>query len=54
MRPMNNLPFGAWKNIKREHHPTAVFCATDLLAIGAMKCCKDKGYMLPRDISLLQ
>lgn len=36
-----------------EHCPTAVFCATDLLAIGAMKCCKDKGYILPRDISFI-
>lgn len=31
--------------------PTAVFCATDMFAIGAIKCAKDKGYNIPSDIS---
>jgi len=33
--------------------PTAVFCANDLMAIGAMKCSIDKGLKLPEDISFM-
>ena len=33
--------------------PTAVFCAGDLYAIGAMKCAKDHGFVLPDDISFI-
>jgi DNA-binding LacI/PurR family transcriptional regulator len=33
--------------------PTAVFCATDIFAIGAMKCAKSKGYKVPEDISFI-
>ena len=31
--------------------PTAVFCAVDSFALGAMKCAYDKGYQVPKDIS---
>lgn len=33
--------------------PTAVFCANDLMAIGAMKCVFDEGLRVPNDISLV-
>ncbi|GAB6137534.1 LacI family DNA-binding transcriptional regulator [Halanaerobaculum tunisiense] len=33
--------------------PTAVFAATDRLAIGAMKCLKDNGYRIPEDVSIV-
>lgn len=34
-------------------HPTAVFCAADIYAIGALKCIKDKGLKVPQDISVI-
>lgn len=34
-------------------HPSAVFCAADILAIGAIKCVKEKGYQVPADISFV-
>lgn len=34
-------------------HPTAVFCATDLIALGAHKACAAAGVQLPRYVSLL-
>jgi LacI family transcriptional regulator len=33
--------------------PTAVFCANDLIALGAHKACANAGIQLPRDLSLL-
>ncbi|HZG77667.1 MAG TPA: LacI family DNA-binding transcriptional regulator [Paenibacillus sp.] len=32
--------------------PTAVFCATDLMAIGAMNCLLDQGLRIPEDVSV--
>ncbi|WP_456276868.1 LacI family DNA-binding transcriptional regulator [Bacillus sp. AK128] len=32
--------------------PTAVFCSTDSIAIGAMTCLIDHGYQIPEDISV--
>jgi LacI family transcriptional regulator len=32
---------------------TAVFCASDILAIGAMKECRDRGVLIPQDLSLV-
>ncbi len=37
--------------LKSNKIPTAVFCASDVFALTAMKCAKDKGYSLPYDIS---
>jgi LacI family transcriptional regulator len=33
--------------------PTAVFCANDLIALGAHKACASAGVTLPRDVSIL-
>lgn len=33
--------------------PTAVFCANDLIALGAHKACSTAGIVLPRDLSLV-
>ncbi|GAB6100573.1 LacI family transcriptional regulator CcpA [Halanaerocella petrolearia] len=33
--------------------PTAIFAATDRLAIGAIKCLKDNGYQVPEDVSIV-
>lgn len=35
------------------HRPTAVFCANDLVALGAHKVCGVAGVLLPTDLSLL-
>jgi|SRR5579871_2629266 len=34
-------------------HPTAVFCRTDILALGALRAVKDMGLRVPTDISLV-
>jgi len=33
--------------------PTAIVCANDLMAFGAMHCCRDKGLRIPQDISIV-
>lgn len=33
--------------------PSAVFCAGDIFAIGAIRCAKDKGFDVPKDISFI-
>ena len=33
--------------------PTAVFCAGDIFAVGAMKCAVERGYKIPGDISFM-
>jgi DNA-binding LacI/PurR family transcriptional regulator len=38
--------------LQLSQQPTAVFAASDVLAIGALKAVKDKGLKVPRDISL--
>jgi len=35
------------------HIPTAVFCAGDIFAVGAMKCAGERGYKIPDDISFM-
>jgi len=37
--------------LKKNPIPTAVFCAGDIFAIGAIKCSKDHGYRIPKDLS---
>ncbi|HOJ09578.1 MAG TPA: LacI family DNA-binding transcriptional regulator [Clostridiales bacterium] len=39
--------------LKSKFKPTAVFCTTDMFAIGAIKCAKDSGYKVPEDISFI-
>ncbi|MBM7561683.1 substrate-binding domain-containing protein [Fusibacter tunisiensis] len=39
--------------IKRSPIPTAVFCSSDLMAIGAMKCALDQGYQVPDEIAFI-
>ncbi len=39
--------------LKKEMKPTAIFAASDLLAIGAINAIKDSGYMVPGDISVI-
>ena len=44
--------YGCMKSIlESKSTPTAVFCAVDSFAIGAIKCAYDKGYKIPDDIS---
>ncbi|MBN2406082.1 MAG: substrate-binding domain-containing protein [Elusimicrobia bacterium] len=38
---------------KYNRNPTSVFCANDLMAIGAMKAIEEKGLKIPDDISLI-
>lgn len=39
--------------IKKGNLPTAIFCASDLLAIGAIKCCIEHNIRVPDDISFV-
>ena len=39
--------------IDSRHSPSAVFCAGDIFAVGAMKCASEKGYKIPDDISFM-
>lgn len=44
---------GVKEFLKKELHATALFCANDLTAIGAMKAIKEKGLAIPLDLSLI-
>lgn len=39
--------------IQSQHLPTAIFAASDPIAIGAMKALNDYGYQIPQDISII-
>lgn len=39
--------------LKRKDLPTAFFCHSDMIAIGAMKAIKDTGYSVPDDFSII-
>jgi DNA-binding LacI/PurR family transcriptional regulator len=39
--------------LSQENPPTAIFAASDTLAIGAMQAIHERGYKMPRDISLV-
>lgn len=39
--------------LTRNSFPTAVFCANDLMAIGAIKCALDNGLSVPEQISIM-
>ncbi len=39
--------------LKQKNAPSAVFCACDLLAIGAMKCALEQGYRVPEEIAFI-
>ena len=43
----------AEKIMKLERLPTAIFIASDLMALGAMKAFKESGFNLPRDMSII-
>ncbi len=39
--------------LKLESHPSAVFCVSDEIAVGALDCVLDRGLRVPEDISLI-
>ena len=39
--------------LSRENRPTAIVCTVDSFAIGAMRCAKDLGLSIPKDISFI-
>ncbi len=39
--------------LKSRELPTAVFCHSDMIAIGAIKAIKDSGYSVPDDFSVI-
>ena len=41
------------KMIKSKDLPSAVFCATDLLAYGAIRAAEENGLKVPKDISIM-
>lgn len=41
------------KILAKEEHPTAIFAANDLMAIGAMNAVQQRGLRVPRDISVV-
>ncbi len=38
---------------KRDEKPTAIFCASDIMAMGVMNACRDLGLSIPQDISII-
>ncbi|WMJ86619.1 LacI family DNA-binding transcriptional regulator [Anaerocolumna sp. MB42-C2] len=44
---------GVKEYLKKDQNVTALFCANDLTAIGAMKAIKEKGFTIPGNISLI-
>lgn len=45
--------FAAKEILSRENPPTAIVCAMDSFAIGAMKCIKEMSLSVPADVSLI-
>lgn len=46
--------YGAMKVLLgKKERPTAVFCANDEMAIGAMQACRDEGLTIPDDMSIV-
>ncbi len=45
--------FGAENLLSLKTPPTAIMCANDSMAIGAMKVIREKGYSIPEDISVI-
>lgn len=41
------------KILKHKELPTAFFCHSDMIAIGAMKAIRDAGYSVPADFSII-
>lgn len=39
--------------LELENPPTAIFCANDLVALGALETAKQHGYQIPRDLSIV-
>lgn len=44
---------GMQQLLQLETPPTAVFCASDLMAIGAIQAVRDAGYHVPNDVSIV-
>lgn len=44
---------GVKEYLKKDPQVTALFCANDLTAIGAMKAIKEKGLIIPSDLSII-
>lgn len=38
--------------LERQERIDSVFCATDLIAVGALTCLKDQGYRVPQDVKV--
>ena len=36
----------------KRHRPTAIICANDMMAIGAIRCCRERGLAVPADVSI--
>lgn len=41
------------KILAQSHHPTAVFCCNDVMALGAMSAITDAGFSVPADFSIV-
>ncbi|MCP8971275.1 LacI family DNA-binding transcriptional regulator [Ectobacillus ponti] len=39
--------------LRNESVPTALVCASDIIAIGAKNCAEDRGYLIPEDMSIV-
>jgi DNA-binding LacI/PurR family transcriptional regulator len=39
--------------LELEHPPTAIFCASDMIAIGAMQAIQEAGFRVPDDFSIV-
>ena len=52
-RYSNDFGYESIRKITIDKDVTAIFCANDLIAIGAMKALKEKGINIPDDISIV-
>lgn len=52
-RYSNSFGYEAIRDISIDKDISAMFCANDLIAIGAMKALKEKGMSIPEDISIV-
>ena len=44
---------GALRLLERAPEITAICCANDIIAIGALRACNEKGLRVPEDISII-
>lgn len=50
---LENVKQSALRLLAQPHPPTAIFCASDTQALGALKAAKERGMRVPEDVAIL-